>query len=211
MAETGVPPALAEVVGPLREADGYRRLQGIRQRGLYNLLTGAPGFLFVVPGLVSTLLWNLTAPTPTHHTPPLAGYVVSAIGWVLFLLSCFSHRLLLPWVRRRRPDWESTLLESSLVKKALEKLFWLQAPFQYALTFVGPLVLLPALLFWPSAEYFQHYNELRLLSDGLLALIFVAAMTLLGLQGKRTGDWTLQLTYWSLSLLAVVPFLLPMP
>lgn len=114
-----VPPALADVVEPLREADEYTRLQAIRQRGFYNIVTGLPGFLYIVT------FW---LPMLVGFGHPVASLALTLSVWVLFFLACFP-RFLLPLVRRLRPDWQSPLLEASLLKKALEKQFWFQFPF----------------------------------------------------------------------------------
>ena len=112
-----LPADLADVVGPLHEAEDYARLQGIRQRGLYNVFTGLPGFLFIFPWWIPMLLFSQGRDnSPTSMAIELG---VQAVGWGLFFLACFP-KVFLPLVRRFRPDWQSPLLESSSLKRGLD-------------------------------------------------------------------------------------------
>ncbi len=161
-----VPPALAEVVAPLREADEYQRLQLQRQRGVYNLLTGLPGFFLL-------FMFGLPA------RPPFA-WLLMVISWGGFFWACSAPKSLLPFIRRRRPDWESPLVDSFLLNKALEKLFWLQAPAVFGTWIVIPFVLVASFVFDIDAGWL-------FLASCQTALLAVAAASL-GLQARRQGD-----------------------
>ena len=189
MDKAALPPDLAEVVEPLREADEYRRLQLARQRGVYNILTGLPGLLF--------LLWVGPKPSlgfPLNFLLPLALFVV-------FVLSCYTPKLLLPWVRRRRPDWEAAFLDAPLVKQALEKQFWFQAGFGMIGLFVLPFFVL-FLFFMPTFGNALNWMALTL---GILQLV---AMAVLALQARRVGDRFIERGYWILAPLAILVYLL---
>lgn len=175
------PSALADVVEPLREADEYTRLQAIRQRGLYNLLTGLPFFFFVLPVFVPWVSINVGASSWV-----VATYLVfTGTRWTLFGISCYPQ-LFMPWVRRHRPDWQSPLIEASLLKRALEKHFWLQFLFEalYISTFF--LWFFGIQWQWPGPS------------------LLVAASVLLAWQARRLHDRPLQWTFLAMAPLAGV-------
>lgn len=170
----GLPEDVAAVVGPLREADDYGRLQLQRQKGVYNLLTGAPGFLFVF------LFWN-----PFGSAAPFA--FLATLG--LFVVASFGPRWLLPLVRRRRPDWEASFLDADPLNRAMEKLYWTQAAF-----FGAAFVLLPMLLvgfaFLAFGDAALMASTYRMILGARLAVLVlhVGAMATLAWQAQRTGD-----------------------
>jgi hypothetical protein len=180
-----VPAALADVVEPLREADEYTRLQEIRQRGFYNIVTGLPAFLFSsAHGLLPFLLgWD------SDNFAMQA--TIQALIWSLFFVSCFP-RLFLPLIRRYRPDWQSPLVEASLLKRALEKQFWFQFPFLVAYILFVPLlgVLITALVVFPSILEGRGVPEddLMWLVRLMEILVLLAAMGVLAWQARRTRD-----------------------
>lgn len=185
MAQDAVPPALADVVGPLREADEYTRLQAIRQRGLYNVLTGLPGFLFVSPGLLPLLIVAVRG----EALGPATSFALLVLTWGSFVLSCFP-RLFLPVVRRLRPDWQSPLLEASLLKRALEKQFWFQAPFWMAAQVVVPLgfVLFVSRAFADPFAAREVLGDARLMIALLTSVLLLAGAGTLAWQARRNGD-----------------------
>lgn len=120
-----LPEALAEVVEPLREAEEYERLQEIRQKGLYNILTALPFPLLLTATFIPN--WILSKVRGSSELPPSPALIIAmlVLPWVPFVIGCYPQ-MFLPLVRRYRPDWKSPLLASALLKKALEKLFWNQ-------------------------------------------------------------------------------------
>lgn len=186
-----VPAALADVVEPLREADEYTRLQAIRQRGLYNVLTGLPMPLLASAQLLPSLLFS---PDDAARTPGLIALTI-LLTWVLFGLSCYPQ-VFLPLVRRRRPDWQSPLLQARLLKNVLEKTFWLQfvAVAAYMAAFFLPIVLS---MWVPHALW---------VGAALVSVVHVAAVTLLALQARHAGDHGLALLFWAMAPLVLFTF-----
>lgn len=180
---------MAEVVGPLQEADEYQQLQVERQRGVYNILTGLPGFLFILPGIISLASFRAGFPSAARVGWSMG---LQLACWVLFFLSCFSHRLLLPVIRRHRPDWESALLESSLVKRALDKQFWLQIPFFYAFTLLIPFASAFAILFRGN----DSASGLNPFVLAAMAVVHLAAMATLAFQARKAQDKPVEWLYW---------------
>lgn len=183
---TNLPPNLTEVVEPLREADEYARLQLIRQKGLYNIVTGLPMAFFVLPTVVQVLLFALFPRNPGQAAEAWKVFV-PLFFWVPFVLSCFPGWFI-PLVRRHRPDWQSPLIQANLLKKALEKQFWFQFPFWMAYVFLAPIVLMVltftvdpvrGLVFWFAVGGF---------------CLHVAAALALAWQARRTKDRALS---WS--------------
>lgn len=160
-----VPANLAEVVGPLREADEYQRFQLQRQRGVYNLLTGLPAAAF--------LTWWLP------------GYGAFLALGLLFLTTALP-KMLLPVVQKRRPDWVSSFLDASLLKKALEKLFWLQAPFIAAYSF---WILIGIVL--------AGFLEIPYLFRVGFTLLHVTAMAVLLRHSRKNRDGLMEAGYWA--------------
>ena len=192
-----VPASLTGIIDPLREADRYARLQLQRQRGVYNILTGLPGLFFLFPmnGL-SFLIPDLDG---------AAKLAMLAVGWTLFIVSCYTHRLLLPFIRRRRPDWEASFLEASLVKKALEKQFWFQAPLFMAYFFFVTLgsVSLALLLFR------DHDFGIIAILTWFQVTLQVIAMAIMAFHSRRAQDKSVETLYWFALPLAFLPLLFP--
>lgn len=190
MDDRAIPPALADVIGPLREANEYTRVQIIRQRGLYNLLTGAPMFFLTAP------MWISLATYP-HGPPPWPtpwfGLSLTFLAYALFFVSCFP-KLFLPLVRRHRPDWQEPFLKADLLKKGLEKQFWFQFPFFLLypiLISVPTFVLVSALLRGESpaaALVPSTIATAKLVSQVLLVALFAIASLLLAWQARRAND-----------------------
>ena len=194
-----VPAALADVVEPLREADEYTRLQAVRQRGFYNLVTGAPMFLWALPPTLLTLAfavtWDQGLPSSSR-----AGWTIGVylIQWTLFGLSCFP-KTFLPLVRRYRPDWQSPLIQADLLKKALEKQFWLQLPFYVAYSLALPLVMalwfLGTVQAMQQGETSQASDASRLALRGLHLAILLGMVGTLAARARKLGDNALALAY----------------
>lgn len=185
-----VPAALGEVVGPLQEADAYARLQEIRQLGLYTLLIGLPAFFLPGTNPLSLAGAYLRGPSEGIDGVRIASL---AIQWVLFILACYTPRLLMPLVRRRRPDWESPMLASSLLKKDLEAHFWFQLPVLLGYVFAIALGMLI------SALAGVTFTTAAL---GLVAVVHVVGMLLLARDAARRGDRELRTVYLGLLPLA---------
>lgn len=189
-----IPAGLAAVVEPLREADEYRRFQLQRQRGLYNLLTGLPAAFFmawIAPGVLGFL--------PAAADLWWVRLSLSVLLFALFCVSCYPT-LLLPWVKRRRPDWTAAFLQAPVVNEALTKQFWSQAGFALA-----GLYLLAFLVGFVDflADDFGMASFLGLFLAGL----HLVAMLVLGWQARRIGDRLIAYQFWILSTLAIVVFL----
>jgi hypothetical protein len=197
MADQVVPPALADVVGPLREADEYARLQSARQLGLYTLLVGLPAFF--LPGVSPFGLLRRYVDGPQDGIPWLA-LAFTLVQWILFVLACFAPQLALPAIRRARPDWESPLLASSLLKKASEKQFWFQLPCILAYLLALAVAMLVDLVI-PGVTLFQA-------SMALGGMVHLVVMPIMAWQARRTGDPTLARLYRTLMVLAVPVFVL---
>lgn len=166
-----LPAGLSDVVEPLREADDYARLQEKRQRGLYNVLTGGP-----MPFLLVAHLFPLT------FRGGQASLVVAALAWMLFFIACYPQ-MFLPLVRRIRPDWQSPLLEASLLKKSLEKLFWFQLPFVLIGVLFIPVGLVVTL--WASGIEVVRLMEVMRLVQVAWIVVSVSAMAW---HSQRQGD-----------------------
>lgn len=176
-----IPPDLAAVVGPLREAEDYARLQAIRQRGLYNVVTGLPMFWLLVPTWIS---WIGPPSAPGFSFWNVLAGLAGLIAFILFVLSCFPTTFL-PLVRRFRPDWTSPLLDAGLLKNRLEKQFWFQFPFwciQYLL--IPFIVVLVVLDNWSDLPRHDPFDLLRLLAP----FVFEAAMVTLAWHAWRMRD-----------------------
>jgi hypothetical protein len=189
-----VPASLASVIEPLREAHEYQRLQHARQRGVYNLLTGMPGFFWIGLAMSSSLVAQAIG-LPYNHPAIL---IATAVGWILFFLSCFTPQLLLPLVRRHRPDWTSPLLESSLLKQALEKLFWWQFPFWMVGYFVPVLLILPAF-------FLGHFSEVLTFGRAFLVSLHVTATAALAWRASRSNDRSLAMVFLLVLPLGALP------
>jgi hypothetical protein len=192
-----VPASLANVIGPLREADEYARLQGQRQRGVYNILTGLPGFFFV--GVASAGLYVGLALGFESDQPALRVTIV--LGWIFFFLSCFTPQILLPAVRRRRPDWTSPLLESSLLKQALEKLFWWQFPFWLVGQWFPVFIVLPML-------FLGDFRDMMDLGVALAVALHVVGTAVLAWRSARSHDRLLASAFLAVLPLGFVPLFL---
>lgn len=186
-----IPEDVAAVLGPLREADEYARLQKVRQRGLQNLLMGLPGVLFVI----------MFGPKPLH---PIS-WVIGVGAFVLFVLASFPAKFFMPWVRRRRPDWTETFLESNLLTKAMEKLFW----WQLSLLMLALMVIPFFLALYVFATWDEPWRMAGVYETVLLAgpgIIHAGGSILLGFRARRTGDALLSWLYFAMVPVAVLPW-----
>lgn len=189
MAKQSLPADLAGIIEPLREADEYTRLQHIRQRGFYNLITGLPMFFFL---LLPTLIPGLAIIGQGTAMRTLPVYLfATAIQMTLFGISCYPQ-LFIPVVQRHRPDWRSPLIEASLLKRALEKHFWLQFLFfiLFETTLMVPFVF--------GVDY-----PLDLVGASLLALACLTLAWQSSLQRDRPLTWV----FLAMTVLAGVFFL----
>jgi hypothetical protein len=178
-----VPASLAEVMGPIREAERFRRIERQRRRGIYNLLTGLPGLLFV-------LMFGLV-PIPLS---PL-GIAIRLASTVLFFVVCLAPKSLLDAVRRRRPDWESSFFDAWLLTKLTDKQFWLQCAFFIAVFTVPLVLLLPLAIF--EVDYGQQIIQWT------VAAIALAGGVTLSIQARRLGDRLVEILTWPVALLAI--------
>ena len=201
MAKRSLPADLADIIEPLREADEYTRLQHIRQRGFYNLITGMPMFLFLLPNFTYFIPGFSLGLDDAVGSPAFVAYLVAvALHWTLFGISCYPQ-LFMPWVRRHRPDWQSPLIEASLLKRALEKHFWVQFLFN-ALYFVVIWVAL-VVAFASNDSRSADFEPSDLLGTFVLgAFVLVPASIILAWQARRMHDGALQWTFLAMLPLA---------
>jgi uncharacterized membrane protein YhaH (DUF805 family) len=199
MADRSLPAHLAAIVEPLREADDYARLQHVRQGGFYNLVTGLPMFLYLLPVFLPRIAPPLGTPVLSVAFAAYLAFVAVHLG--LFGVSCYPQ-MFMPFVRRHRPDWQSPLIEASLLKRALEKHFWVQFLFNLLYALVQTLVVVSGHLRGPGSAA-KTLEGSPFLGPGTAAVLVLASLVL-AWQARRLHDRWLQWSFLAMLPLAVV-------
>lgn len=170
------PPRLDELAATVAEAEEYERLQRERQRGVHDLLAGLPG-LFLA-------LWAMGG-----------SLALSLIWFALFLVASFAPKMLLPIVRRARPDWEAPVLDASVLKRSLESLFWFQLAFVFGGAFLLTIVMMASIFAtWGSPDTMGYVVPVFF---GFMLALQAAATLTLAWRARRVRNGLMQAGFWA--------------